>query len=302
MGALRAAATAAVAACGCGAAVAVGAWVEARAFVLKQVDVPVLEPGEADIRVLHISDIHLAPRQRLKYRYVAGLADLAPDLVINTGDNPGSDEGIDLVVEALDGLLDIPGAFVFGSNDYYAPSFRNPAGYLFKTSETPDAPVEMAWQHLAESLSGRGWLDLYNAAGVLSVAGRTVEVRGTGDAHIRCDNYAAVAGPLRADADLSIGVTHAPYRRVLDAMAADGLQVIFAGHTHGGQICLPTYRAIVNNCDLPLEYSSGLHTWRAGGRSSFLHVDAGIGTSPTAPIRLFCRPGATLLRLTARRD
>ena len=91
-----------------------------------------------------------------------------------------------------------------------------------------------------------------------------------------------------------------PYLRVLDAMVADGLDMVFAGHTHGGQICLPMNRAIVANCDIPLRQASGLSSWSSGGQTAPLHVSAGIGTSPMAPIRLFCRPSATLLRLVPR--
>ena len=51
------------------------------------------------------------------------------------------------------------------------------------------------------------------------------------------DNYSLVAGD--GSGDLLIGVTHAPYLRILDAMSEDNLDLIFAGHTHGGQVDLP---------------------------------------------------------------
>lgn len=286
---------------GLGSAVTAGAWVEARAFILRRVDVPVLPWGSSEIRVLHLSDIHQMPYQKRKLRFVASLGALNPDLVITTGDNISSPDAIEPLLEALAPLMKRPGAFVFGSNDFTAPSFRNPAGYLVRNSTVSANNKEPlpTWR-LQGALTDAGWAYLDNASARLSVAGRTIDLRGTGDAHNKLDNYAAVSGPLAADADLSLGVTHAPYRRVLDAMTADGLQMIFAGHTHGGQVCLPVNRAIVDNCDLPLEQASGLSTWGAGAKASWLHVSAGIGTSPTAPIRLFCRPEATLLRLVAR--
>ena len=48
--------------------------------------------------------------------------------------------------------------------------------------------------------------------------------------------------PGRPGADLRLGVAHAPYLRVLDQFAADGYDAILAGHTHGGQVCLPGLR------------------------------------------------------------
>ena len=91
-------------------------------------------------------------------------------------------------------------------------------------------------------------------------------------------------------------MTHAPYLRVLDAMAADGADLVLAGHTHGGQLCVPGVGALVTNCDLPRKQAKGL----SAHDGSVLHVSAGLGTSPYAPVRFACRPEATLLTLTAR--
>lgn len=288
-------ATAAVA--GLGATIAAGAWLEARAFLLRRAVVPLLAPGQREIRVLHLSDIHLMPYQGRKRDFVARLGGLRPDLVISTGDNASSADAIEPLLEALEPLLGVPGAFVLGSNDFYEPRFRNPVSYLFGRSEPQQEPTPLPYRRVVDAFEAAGWVYLDNAAGRLAVAGRVVDLRGTADAHAGLDNYASVSGPLGADADLTIGVTHAPYRRVLDAMVADGLHMVFAGHTHGGQVCLPVNRAIVANCDIPLRQASGLSTWSSGGRTAPLHVSAGIGTSPMAPIRLFCRPEATLLRL-----
>jgi predicted MPP superfamily phosphohydrolase len=76
-------------------------------------------------------------------------------------------------------------------------------------------------------------------------------------------------------------------------MSADGFPLLVAGHTHGGQVCVPGYGALVTNCDLPRRMASGLHRYR----TSWLHVSAGLGTSPTAPVRFACPPEATLLTL-----
>ena len=285
---------------GLGVGVASGAWLEARAFLLRRVEVPLLAPGQREIRVLHLSDIHLMPYQGRKRDFVSDLGGLRPDLVISTGDNVSSPEAIEPLLEALQPLLGVPGAFVLGSNDFSEPRFRNPASYLFGRSKPAGDPVPLPYWKLIDAFSSAGWVYLDNAAGRLEVAGRVVDLRGTADAHHELDDYDSVAGPLAADADLTLGVTHAPYLRVLDAMVADGLDMVFAGHTHGGQICLPVNRAIVANCDIPLRQASGLSSWSSGGQTAPLHVSAGIGTSPMAPIRLFCRPSATLLRLVPR--
>ena len=107
--------------------------------------------------------------------------------------------------------------------------------------------------------------------------------------------------------DLHLGVTHAPYRRVLDQMHADDVDLAIAGHTHGGQLALPFWGALVTNCDLDTRRAKGLHGWPGprpdqpgGAGSTWMHVSAGLGTSPYAPVRFACRPEATLLTLVAR--
>ena len=83
---------------------------------------------------------------------------------------------------------------------------------------------------------------------------------------------------------------------MLDRFAADGYQLVMAGHTHGGQLCLPFYGALVTNCGLDRSRAKGPSQWGAHMR---LHVSGGIGTSPFAPVRFCCRPEATLLTLIA---
>jgi hypothetical protein len=106
------------------------------------------------------------------------------------------------------------------------------------------------------------------------------------------------------------GVTHAPYQRVLDAMTADGAGLVIAGHTHGGQLCVPGWGALVTNCDLDTRRAKGLSRWWPGagvdtvlrgtrpGRHT-CRCPRDSGTSPMAPVRFACRPEATLLTLAA---
>ena len=119
---------------------------------------------------------------------------------------------------------------------------------------------------------------------------------GVDDPHLSRDRYDTIAGPASPAANLTLGLTHSPEPRVLDRFAADGYQLVMAGHTHGGQLCLPFYGAIVTNCDLDRSRAKGASRW---GARTQLHVSAGIGTSPFAPVRFCCRPEATLLTLVA---
>lgn len=284
--------------------------VERNAYVLRRFTVPVLPPGHRSLKVLHMSDLHLMPGQRRKAAWVAELADLRPDLVVNTGDNISHAEAIPMVLEAFSGLEGVPGVFVLGSNDYFVPKFKNPALYLL-----PPRPVTTAksrrlpTEDLVKGMLDLGWADLTNTRATLDVGGSSIEFAGVDDPHLKYDRYGLVSGPFSADATLAVGVAHAPYQRVLDAMSRDGAQLLIAGHTHGGQLCLPGFGALVTNCDLDRGRAKGLSRWWPGaGRSlgspapddaGWLEVSAGLGTSPFAPVRFACRPEATLLTLVA---
>lgn len=281
-------------------ALAYAAGYEVRAYRLRRVDVPVLAPGSAPLRVLHVSDLHMTPRQTRKQAWVRRLAALNPDLVVNTGDNLAHVEAVPAVLDALGPLLHRPGVFVPGSNDYYAPVLKNPARYLMPWHRMDRRPTgaPLPWNALRVAFTDAGWLDLSNVRGTLTVDGRRLTFVGVDDPHLSKDRYARAAGAPEP-ADLAVGVTHAPYRRVLDAMTADGYRVILAGHTHGGQLCVPGWGALVTNCDLEPQRAKGLsrHPAAGGPQAAWLHVSAGLGTSPYAPVRFACPPEATLLTL-----
>lgn len=277
---------------------------------------PVLPPGQDDLRVLHVSDLHATPWQRRKLKWVRSLAELEPDLVVNTGDNLAHPGAVDPLLDAFEPLLaGTPGVYVMGSNDYWAPQPKNPARYLLRDPRVIHRePQPLPWPRLTAAFDVAGWKDLDNRRDdVVLRDGRRLTFVGTDDPHLDLDEMPArpagapPAVATHPDAVLHLGVTHAPYQRVLRDFQDDGAALILAGHTHGGQLCLPGFGALVTNCDLDRRRASGLHGWPGArpdsplGRDSvWLHVSAGAGTSPYTPVRFACRPEATLLTLTAR--
>ena len=280
---------------------------EAASYRLRRVTVPMLEAGQPDLRILHLSDLHMTPSRHRLQDWVASLAELRPDVVVVTGDFLSHREAVDPVLSALDPLLDTPGAFVLGSNDYYAPRPINPFSYFAGPSDLHPNRPELPWPDLVARLTSAGWAHLPNASTAIEAGGRVVEIRGVDDPHIERDDYARVSGSPRDDADIAIGVAHAPYLRVVDAMAADGVDLMLAGHTHGGQVRVPGLGALVTNCDLDRGRARGLSRHERplmefaphDRPDMWLHVSAGLGTSPYAPIRFACPPEATLLTLTS---
>jgi predicted MPP superfamily phosphohydrolase len=276
---------------------AYAAGIERRMWTLRQATLPVLAQSARPVRVLHISDLHMLPGQRSKQRWIAELDELNPDLVVNTGDNLAHHQAVPAVLRALGPLLDRPGVFVFGSNDYYAPRPKNPVRYLVPSQKRIHG-VPLPWRDLRAALVERGWHDLTHVRRLMTVAGQAVAVAGVDDPHLRRDRYTKIAGRPDRSAALRLGITHSPEPRVLDGFAGDGYDLVMAGHTHGGQLRLPGYGAIVTNCELDRSRARGASRW---GVHTWLHVSAGLGTSPYAPVRFACPPEASLLTLVPRR-
>lgn len=310
MSALRRAALGTVAA---GAsALAWATLVERHWYAVRRASLPVLAPGSRPLRVLHVSDLHLVPRQEHRIKWVQGLAGLEPDYVVNTGDNCSDLEAVPAVLRAFEPLMERPGCFVLGSNDYYAPMAKNPLRY-FNLSHTRGADMktpELPVDQLIAGFEGAGWSNLTNARTRVEVGGLPIELVGVDDPHLERDRYDAVAAAAPSDVALTMGVVHAPYTRVLDAMAVDHAGLILAGHTHGGQLAVPGYGALVTNCDLDTRRAKGVSRWWPGANgipsaqtpkdATWMNVSAGLGHSKYAPARFACRPEASLLTLRAR--
>jgi len=305
------------------AAAGVAVWstlIERRLFTIRRHTLPVLPDGASPIRVLHLSDLHLAPWQANKIEWVRSLAELRPDLVVLTGDLMGHLEARMALLHTLRPLAEsAPTVFVHGSNDYYGPIFKNPVKYLLAPSRLSTRVPDIDNAALTAGLKDLGCVDLNNSATRFDVRGTTIELLGLNDPHIRYDDadrmrtaLAALETPADADTGspedpsdtvplLRIGVVHAPYQEALGEFLDEGAELILAGHTHGGQVRVPGIGALTANCDLPAGQARGLSVWFDAQRAAFLNVSAGLGNSIYAPVRFACRPEASLITLESPR-
>lgn len=291
-----------------------GTCIERFLFTVRRHELTLLPPGSPTLTVLHLSDAHMAPWQHRKQEWIAELADqVQPDLVVNTGDNLGHADGLRGIRAAFAPLRGVPGLFVHGSNDKVGPSARNPLRYFQGPSRHVRAAENLDTDAMDAYFTGElGWTDLDNTAAHVTAAGMRIDAFGVDDAHRSWDDLDALPPQLEdlrrrplftrsAPAALTLGVTHAPYRRVLDRFVELGADMIFAGHTHGGQVRIPfSSRALVANCDIPLDQARGLSAWRSHDHVVPLNVSAGLGHSIYAPVRFGCRPEASVLTLRAR--
>src|SRR6056300_164728 len=291
-------------------AAAWGALVERENFRVRREILPVLDPSSDPIRVLHLSYIHIAPWHSSSVRWIRELIELRPDVVVGTGDFLGHPEGLSALTEALMPFRGVPGVVTHGSNDRVAPRVKNPFSYVLEPSRPhgDHSGEAMNFAGLLELYQTLGWSDIDNGVARMDIRDSSLEWVGVGDAHYGLDDLPGLPGLLdkeREDTEAgttsitTLGVTHAPYQRVLNALQNNGAEVIFAGHTHGGQVCWPGGRALTTNCDLPTSMASGVHVWTHAGKASYLQVSAGLGNSISAPVRVFCPPEAVLVTLVA---
>ncbi|HEV2907331.1 MAG TPA: metallophosphoesterase [Actinomycetota bacterium] len=247
--------------------------------------------GSDRLSVLHLSDLHMIGNDERLRRFLASLP--KADIVVITGDIVGEPEAVEYVVEALRPVRGkLASLFVLGSNDLYAPRPLNPLRYFVPRRRHPRRPVRGRPRELVHQLEADGWVHLKNLKHELS--GVPMEIVGLDDPHIhRGDPRVA---PRTAPLEFGLAVVHSP--DPAPELVALGYDLVLAGHTHGGQVRLPIVGALVTNCSIPNRMARGLFRLGPG----HVHISAGLGTSKYAPFRLFCRPEAAFLELTAGAD
>lgn len=259
--------------------------------------------GDRPLRVLFFSDLHYAPGQAHRLEYVrAAVEQWHPDLLVSGGDNLEHPEAIDPVVRLHEQVVATTGVAalaVLGAHDRYGPTLSNPAQYLRGPSNGPRG-VPLDVDRLVSGLRGGGWTVLQNDTTTVPTPSGSLEIVGVDDPHIDRDDLSVVppaSVDTGADVTLRLGLVHAPYLRVLEAYDAAGMDLALAGHTHGGQLAVPGWGALVSNSDLPAAQAKG--TSRVGADMA-LHVSAGLGHSIYFPFRFACRPELTVLDLLPR--
>jgi predicted MPP superfamily phosphohydrolase len=225
-----------------------------------------------------------------KARFLAGLP--PADVTVVTGDFLGEPEAVEAAVA---GLRPVRGRlaswFVLGSNDHYAP---RPLNYLvyFRSNRKRRVATRGRAGDLVAQLASDGWQELTNTRADLELDGLPIELLGLDDAHVHAHDLRVA--PRRSADRLGMAVMHSPDSA--PEAAALGYDLMFAGHTHGGQVRLPWVGALVTNCAMPRRLASGLIEMG----STILHTSPGLGTSKYAPFRFMCPPEATLLELRRR--
>ncbi|HET8946503.1 MAG TPA: metallophosphoesterase [Candidatus Polarisedimenticolia bacterium] len=231
---------------------------------------PRLRPGTTPIRVVLLSDMHSDPKPRLEERLPDLVAAQHPDLIVYTGDS-----------------INTPRA---------APVFRSCMTRLARVA--PTFAVRGNWDawywHGVDLFGGTGVRDLDGDSGRVEVRGTSVWVGGVSVRHE--DRVPAVLAGIPEDGGPALFLYHYPYPDVLPDGQRDRIDLLCSGHTHGGQVALPFYGAIITFSKYGKRYEAGLYSIGA----SHMYVNRGIGLEGgIAPrVRFFARPEITVVELT----
>lgn len=279
---------------GVGAGLAAYALIEPYRFRIERLEVPVTGLRER-LTLLHLADTHLTEANGARARFVSRIPDLSgavPDLVVITGDMIDDNTGIEPLADALRNIDARHGKFyVFGSHDYFQTKWKAPTKYFTGEQSVPQLR-RADTERLEKRLSEQGWKAVINSAEHVNVGRTRIRISGVDDPYL--DRHETDHIKRSGSDDVAIALVHAP--DVVSEWLLNRFDLILAGHTHGGQVRLPFFGALVTNSSLPTALAMGLTPIGDG----HLYVSPGLGHSRFSPIRFLARPAATLLELVPR--
>ncbi len=278
-------------------------YIEPRRFRLIRVRMKTRREFEGNLKILHISDLHLRKGDEAKLAFLRGLQKTPVDMVFVTGDIIEDDSGINDCVKLLEGFKASIGVFVvFGAHDRWDTRLWNVIRDLSTARYHRGQPNDI--ERFKRGLENIGVAYLENTSCMVALPNNPGEGRAE-----NTDLWIVGVGDVFAglgDFDKALaGVPENAFRILLTHSIEDPQQVaarrfdaVFAGHSHGGQVRIPFYGAVITRSSLKREYASGM--FKVAGTP--FHINNGIGTGKWTGFRFLCRPEATLVEITGSRS
>lgn len=272
-----------------------GAWfyaskVEVRRYQLETVDIPTVVGGTGpmpSLKILHISDLHLSRPESHKINFLQKITDEEYDMVVLTGDVFEDFSGLEYASRILKRKPRLGAYAVLGNHDYYPYTIWNKTlGRIDRRFRHPSSVRNV--DSMITALENGGFTVLHN--GWSSHPEEKIFVLGIDYFGIEESALKSIVAQAPDD-HVVLAIQHVPHK--LSRLAQMGIDTVFCGHTHGGQVRIPGIGALITDSELSREEASGL-LWRD---KTAIHVSRGMGADPRSNFRFFCPPHATVVNL-----
>ena len=280
---------------------------------------------------LHLSDFHLRKNSKGKklFKFVRNLSKLNVDFIFITGDLTENDKNIEYLIKMLSPLEAKYGKYaVFGVHDHYSKALVEFIKNMFKRKRRYKRENDVTY--VAKRLKDIGIEVLRNESRRISIGSYDIgdiEIIGLDDPIINKIDIAKAFSHISTIIDnrpelpeksdykniyknifrlkeekihkinnrgkLRIALMHTPDNDSIINLARKKVDIIFSGHTHGGQVRLPLVGAIVSGCKIKTKFASGLFYFK----KFVLYVTRGLGEGKYSQFRFYCQPEASLVRI-----
>lgn len=278
---------------------------------------------------LHLSDFHLRKNSKGKklFKFVRNLSKLNVDFILITGDLTENDKNIEYLINMLSPLKAKYGKYaVFGVHDHYNKALVEFIRNMFKKKKIYKRENDVTY--MAKRLKDIGIEVLRNESRRINIGSYDIgdiEIIGLDDpiinkidivkAFSHIDHIDSLKLLKKSDyknayksifklkeekihkinnrGKLRIILMHTPDTNSIINLARKEVDIIFGGHTHGGQVRLPLVGAVVSGCKIKTKFASGLFYFR----NFVLYVTRGLGEGRYSQFRFYCQPEASLVKI-----
>lgn len=225
-----------------------------------------IHSGKRPVRIVQISDLHCDPKPRLEEKLPAVIAAQKPDIIVFTGDAVNAPAGLPVFRKCLTSLAKIAPTYVVKGN-WDAWYFKD-----------------------LDRFGNTGAIELDSEPIKLSVANNNIWLAGQ-----PVGTTKTVSDVMRNVPEDAFRIFLFHYPECMEEMTRNKIDLYLAGHTHGGQVALPFYGALITLSATGKRYEAGLYQLN----QTHLYVNRGIGMEGgSAPRVRFCaRPEVTVIEI-----
>jgi predicted MPP superfamily phosphohydrolase len=236
-------------------------WIE-----VKTVEIPTTKLHQTAIRLVQISDTHCTIRPLSEKKVVEIINDLKPDIIVFTGDSANNSRGLKRFKETMKALEARLGKFAVRGNI--------------------DA---VFWPGV----------DIFGGTGFVELDGNSIEINKDGEeiwiTGVTREKEDKIDDVLKKVPDDSFSVFLYHFPDLVEDLNGLNVDLYLAGHTHGGQIAMPFYGAIITLSKFGKKYESG--EYKVGNIVLYVNRGLGLASGFNPKMRFFARPEITVFDL-----